>query len=78
MFWRQVVASKQDKEEAASSAQKFANEQGSFDLEVTTFQMSVLFAWNERPRDRISFGCLRLATELPDPELRRTLLVGEA
>ena len=28
MFWRQVVASKQDKEEAASSAQKFANEQG--------------------------------------------------
>ncbi|XP_031567625.1 cullin-5-like isoform X2 [Actinia tenebrosa] len=51
----------------------FANKIGKFDLEVTTFQMSVLFAWNERPQEKISFENLRLATELPDSELRKTL-----
>jgi len=33
----------------------------------------VLFAFNQRSHDRISFDNLRLATELPDPELRKTL-----
>lgn len=51
----------------------FANNVGRFDLDVTTFQMAVLFAWNQRPNDKISYENLRLATELPDPELRRTL-----
>lgn len=51
----------------------FANKIGKFDLEVTTFQMAVLFAWNERPQEKISFENLRLASELPDSELRRTL-----
>jgi len=51
----------------------FANKSGRFDLEVTTFQMAVLFSWNERPHERISFENLRLASELPDSELRRTL-----
>ncbi|XP_032235365.1 cullin-5 [Nematostella vectensis] len=51
----------------------FSNKTGKFDLEVTTFQMSVLFAWNERPLDHISYENLRLATELPDSELRKTL-----
>lgn len=51
----------------------FSNDVGRFDLDVTTFQIAVLFAWNERPRDKISFENLRLATELPDAELRRTL-----
>ncbi|XP_069695075.1 cullin-5 isoform X2 [Periplaneta americana] len=51
----------------------FANAIGRFDVDVTTFQMAVLFAWNQRPVDRISYENLRLATELPDPELRRTL-----
>jgi hypothetical protein len=37
--------------------------------------MAVLFAWNQRPFDKISYENLRLATELPDPELRRTLWV---
>ena len=37
--------------------------------------MAVLFAWNQRPRDKLSYDSLRLATELPDAELRRTLLV---
>ncbi|XP_037944656.1 cullin-5 [Teleopsis dalmanni] len=51
----------------------FANNFGRYDLDVTTFQMAVLFAWNQRPLDKISYENLRLATELPDPELRRTL-----
>lgn len=53
----------------------FKNEVGQYDLEVTTFQLAVLFAWNQRPRERISFENLKLATELPDAELRRTLWV---
>uniref|UniRef100_A0A8C9VXD9 Cullin-5 n=1 Tax=Scleropages formosus TaxID=113540 RepID=A0A8C9VXD9_SCLFO len=51
----------------------FKNEVGQFDLEVTTFQLAVLFAWNQRPREKISFENLKLAAELPDAELRRTL-----
>lgn len=54
----------------------FCNDMGRFDLEITTFQMAVLFAWNQRPREKLSYESLRLATELPDAELRRTLLVG--
>jgi len=54
----------------------FANAVGKFDLDVTTFQMAVLFAWNQRPKDKISYENLRLATELPDPELRKTLWVS--
>jgi cullin-5 len=56
----------------------FANAVGRFDVDVTTFQMAVLFAWNQRPVDKISYENLRLATELPDPELRRTLWVCKA
>lgn len=51
----------------------FVNKVGKYDIEVTTFQMAVLFAWNERPDDKLSFHDLRLATELPESELRRTL-----
>ena len=47
--------------------------QGRYDVDITTFQMAVLFAWNQRPSERISLENLRLATELPDAELRRTL-----
>lgn len=51
----------------------FANKTGKFDLEITTFQMAVLFCWENRREDRISLENLRLATELPDAELRKTL-----
>lgn len=51
----------------------FANRIGKYDLDVTTFQMAVLFAWNQRPYEKITYENLRLATELPDLELRRTL-----
>lgn len=51
----------------------FCNDIGRYDVEVTTFQMTVLFAWNQRPKDKISYESLKLATELPDAELRRTL-----
>ena len=53
----------------------FNNDVGKYDLEVTTFQMAVLYAWNQRQKDRLSYESLRLATELPDAELRRTLWV---
>jgi len=53
----------------------FNNDLGRYDVEVTTFQMTVLFAWNQRPKDKISYESLKLATELPDAELRRTLWV---
>ena len=43
----------------------FVNNFGRYDLDVTTFQMAVLFAWNQRPHDKISYENLRLATELP-------------
>jgi len=51
----------------------FNTKLGKFELEVTTFQMAVLFAWNNRPHDKLSYESLRLATELPELELRRTL-----
>lgn len=52
------------------------NDLGRYDLEVTTFQMAVLYAWNSRRHDRISFESLRLATGLPENELRRTVWVS--
>ncbi|XP_053214912.1 cullin-5-like isoform X2 [Panonychus citri] len=51
----------------------FGSKYGKYDVDVTTFQMAVLFTWNERPNDKISFENLKLASELPDAELRRTL-----
>ena len=39
--------------------------------------MAVLFAWNQRPKDHISYESLQLATELPDTELRKTLFVSD-
>ena len=37
----------------------FQNAVGKYELEVTTFQMAVLFAWNQRPEEKISFESLR-------------------
>ena len=37
----------------------FQNQTGRYDLEVTTYQMAVLFTWNQRPEDSISFESLR-------------------
>ena len=53
----------------------FVNDTGKFDLEITTFQMAVLFAWNQRPKERLTFESLKLATELQEAELRRTVYV---
>ena len=51
----------------------FENKIGKYELEVTTMQMAILFAWNERPTEKINFHSLVLATELPENELKRTL-----
>lgn len=49
---------------------------GHFDLEVTTFQMAVLFAFNDRAHEKLTLETMRLATELPDTELVKTLFVS--
>ncbi|VDK84517.1 unnamed protein product [Litomosoides sigmodontis] len=51
----------------------FTNKMGKFDLDVTTLQLSVLYCWNDRPHEQLSFECLRTATQLSAPELARTL-----
>ncbi|VDK66123.1 unnamed protein product [Onchocerca ochengi] len=51
----------------------FTNAMGKFDLDVTTLQLSVLYCWNDRPHEQLSFECLRTATQLSAPELARTL-----
>ena len=51
----------------------FANNMGRFDLDVTTFQMAILFCWENRRHDQLTLENLRLATELSESELRRTL-----
>ena len=56
----------------------FVNNVGKFDVDVTTFQMAILFCWENRRYEKLSLDNLKRATELPDTELRRTLwgLVG--
>ena len=46
---------------------------GKYDLDVTTFQMAVLFCWENRRMESLTLENLRLATELPETELRKTL-----
>ena len=38
--------------------------------------MAVLFSWTNRASDKLSYESLKLATELPDIELRKTLWVN--
>lgn len=54
----------------------FTNAMGKFDLDVTTLQLSVLYCWNDRPREQLSYECLHTATQLPTTELTRTLYVS--
>eukprot|EP00118_Oscarella_pearsei_P008730 m.46496 g.46496 ORF g.46496 m.46496 type:complete len:786 (+) comp33701_c0_seq2:3-2360(+) len=51
----------------------FSNDVGKYDLEITTYQMAILFSWNKRPGEKLSLEDLKLSTELPGGELRRTL-----
>merc|ERR1719450_1689967 len=46
---------------------------GRFDLDVTAFQMAILYCWDKRKTERLNLENLRLATELPDIELKRNL-----
>eukprot|EP00080_Pristionchus_pacificus_P014887 PDM74907.1 cul-5 [Pristionchus pacificus] len=58
----------------STAAMMFKTREGaSFELEVTTFQLAVLFCWNDRPDASLSLESLRVATELPDTELVKTL-----
>ncbi|KAK2703650.1 hypothetical protein QYM36_017946 [Artemia franciscana] len=50
----------------------FTNESGEYYLDITAFQMALLFAWNET-KDKISFETLLSITGLTDADLRNTL-----
>jgi cullin-5 len=58
----------------SSAAIAFVSSKGKYDLEVSAFQMALLFCWNDRPKEKISLEGLRLATELPDADLIRTIM----
>lgn len=58
----------------SSAVITFKDNLGKYELEVSAFQMAVLFGWNDRPKEKISLEGLRLATELSDADLSRTLL----
>ncbi|CAF0963826.1 unnamed protein product [Adineta ricciae] len=51
----------------------FASKAGKYDLDVSTLQASVLFAWNHRPTNKLTFSELKLATNIPETELKKTL-----
>jgi len=51
----------------------FETRNGKFDLDVTTFQMAILFSWNSRPFDRLSLESLQMATGLAIGDLKRNL-----
>ena len=47
---------------------------GKYELEVSTYQLAVLFSFNEQPDEqKIDFKSLLLATKLPENELKKTL-----
>merc|ERR1712020_416329 len=62
-----------------------SNPIGKYDLDVTTFQMAVLFCWENRRYDSLTLENLRLATELRKtlwslvqfPKLKRQVLLYE-
>jgi cullin-5 len=51
----------------------FTSKNGKYDLDVSTLQASVLFAWNHRPTNKLTFSELKLATNIPENELKKTL-----
>ncbi|CAL8100197.1 unnamed protein product [Calicophoron daubneyi] len=51
----------------------FCSNRGKFELELTTFQIVVLYAWNRRFDQRLQLDSLLTATGLQESELRRTL-----
>lgn len=53
----------------------FETKSGKFDIDVTTFQMAILFSWNSRPFDRLSLESLQMATGLALGDLKRNLWV---
>ncbi|CAF0818750.1 unnamed protein product [Rotaria sp. Silwood1] len=51
----------------------FTSKNGKYDLDVSTLQASVLFSWNHRPTNKLTFSELKLATNIPEIELKKTL-----
>ena len=51
----------------------FTSKTGKYDLDVSTLQASILFAWNHRPANKLTFSELKLATNISELELKKTL-----
>ncbi|TGZ63379.1 hypothetical protein CRM22_006954 [Opisthorchis felineus] len=51
----------------------FTSDRGRFDLELTAYQIVLLYAWNRRFDEKVTLDSLLTATGLQDNELRRTL-----
>lgn len=58
----------------STSILNFKNAKGSFELKVNAYQMALLLFWNEKPNEKVPFEALRLATNLTETNLIRTLL----
>uniref|UniRef100_A0A7E4ZYY5 Cullin-5 n=1 Tax=Panagrellus redivivus TaxID=6233 RepID=A0A7E4ZYY5_PANRE len=50
------------------------NKHGKYDFEVSSMQLSVLHCFNDRPTEKLTYDSLRLATELVEQDLNRTLM----
>ncbi|CAF0742266.1 unnamed protein product, partial [Didymodactylos carnosus] len=51
----------------------FTSNVGKYDLDVSTLQAAILFSWNHRQHRKLTFSDLKLATNIPDMELKKTL-----
>jgi cullin-5 len=58
----------------SSAAITINNKNGKYDLDVSALQLSVLNAYNDRPAAKLTFDDLKIATELLDVDLNRTLM----
>lgn len=54
---------------------QFTTLNGKYDLDATTFQIAILFLWNDRRDAKLTLDEIRTRTDLPDLELRKTLQV---
>uniref|UniRef100_A0AC35UFL0 CULLIN_2 domain-containing protein n=1 Tax=Rhabditophanes sp. KR3021 TaxID=114890 RepID=A0AC35UFL0_9BILA len=52
----------------------FVSNHGKYDLDLSAFQITVINAFQQKPREQLSLDSLKIATKLPINELARTLV----
>lgn len=52
----------------------YTTKHGKYDFDVSALQLSLLNVFNSRPHDKIAFGDLKLATQIGDVEMGRTIM----